>query len=119
MRNDGGTSFLWHVLTFFILYNNLIPISLQVTLEIVRFFQASYINIDVEMYDANSDSCAIARTSNLNEELGLVKFLMSDKTGTLTQNVMKFKQISVAGEIFGDNESDEFADEELISRYRQ
>ncbi|VDM53665.1 unnamed protein product [Angiostrongylus costaricensis] len=115
---DTRASFLWHVLTFFILYNNLIPISLQVTLEIVRFFQASYINIDVEMYDVNSDSCAVARTSNLNEELGLVKFLMSDKTGTLTQNVMKFKQISVAGEIFGDNESDEFADEEVINRYR-
>lgn len=37
--NDGRASFPWHVLTFFILYNNLIPISLQVTLEIVRFFQ--------------------------------------------------------------------------------
>jgi phospholipid-transporting ATPase len=37
-------SFLWNALTFFILYNNLIPISLQVTLEIVRFFQAGYIN---------------------------------------------------------------------------
>ncbi|KAE9417253.1 hypothetical protein Angca_007598, partial [Angiostrongylus cantonensis] len=118
LEEDARASFLWHVLTFFILYNNLIPISLQVTLEIVRFFQASYINIDVEMYDVNSDSCAVARTSNLNEELGLVKFLMSDKTGTLTRNVMKFKQISVAREIFGDNESDEFSDEELINRYR-
>lgn len=41
----------------------------------IKFFiilQAGYINQDVEMYDANSDSCAIARTSNLNEELGQV-----------------------------------------------
>nr|CDJ87636.1 ATPase domain containing protein [Haemonchus contortus] len=118
LQHDARTSFLWHVLTFFILYNNLIPISLQVTLEIVRFFQAGYINVDREMYDANSDSCAIARTSNLNEELGLVKFVMSDKTGTLTRNVMKFKRVSVAGRIFGDNETDEFNDEELVDEYR-
>lgn len=106
------------MLTFFILYNNLIPISLQVTLEIVRFFQASYINCDREMYDANSDSCAVARTSNLNEELGLVKFVMSDKTGTLTRNVMKFKRLYVAGRVFGDNEADEFADHQLIDAYQ-
>ncbi|CAI4230590.1 unnamed protein product [Auanema sp. JU1783] len=108
--NDKRSSFGWGVLTFFILYNNLIPISLQVTLELVRFFQAIYINNDIEMYDPNSDSCAIARTSNLNEELGQVKFVMSDKTGTLTRNVMKFKRISVNGFNYGDNENDEFSD---------
>ncbi|KIH44627.1 hypothetical protein ANCDUO_25347 [Ancylostoma duodenale] len=70
------------------------------------------------MYDVNSDSCAVARTSNLNEELGLVKFVMSDKTGTLTRNVMKFKRVSVAGQMYGDNETDEFADEDLVNRYR-
>ncbi|KAK6027057.1 phospholipid-translocating P-type ATPase, flippase [Ostertagia ostertagi] len=137
LQNDSRTSFPWHVLTFFILYNNLIPISLQVTLEIVRFFQvrlfflllnvrrtmlhplqAGYINADQEMYDANSDSCAIARTSNLNEELGLVKYVMSDKTGTLTRNVMKFKRVSVAGRLFGDNETDEFDDDSLVEEYR-
>ncbi|CAD6185628.1 unnamed protein product [Caenorhabditis auriculariae] len=114
LQSDSRGSFLWGVLTFFILYNNLIPISLQVTLEIVRFFQAGYINNDIEMYDVNSDSCAVARTSNLNEELGMVKFVMSDKTGTLTRNVMKFKRISVAGKNYGDNESDEFNDDSLL-----
>ncbi|EYC27863.1 hypothetical protein Y032_0008g224 [Ancylostoma ceylanicum] len=119
LQHDARASFPWHVLTFFILYNNLIPISLQVTLEIVRFFQATYINNDLEMYDVNSDSCAVARTSNLNEELGLVKFVMSDKTGTLTRNVMKFKRASVAGQMYGDNETDEFADQDLVNQYRQ
>ncbi|PIO58547.1 hypothetical protein TELCIR_20014, partial [Teladorsagia circumcincta] len=80
--------------------------------------QAGYINADQEMYDPNSDSCAIARTSNLNEELGLVKYVMSDKTGTLTRNVMKFKRVSVAGRVFGDNETDEFDDDALIEEYR-
>ncbi|VDL81336.1 unnamed protein product [Nippostrongylus brasiliensis] len=118
LQYDSRASFPWHVLTFFILYNNLIPISLQVTLEIVRFFQASYINVDLEMYDKNSDSCAVARTSNLNEELGLVKFVMSDKTGTLTRNVMKFKRISVAGKVFGDNDTDEFSDPNLVKEFQ-
>uniref|UniRef100_F1KSD9 Phospholipid-transporting ATPase n=1 Tax=Ascaris suum TaxID=6253 RepID=F1KSD9_ASCSU len=108
------TNFFWNVLTFFILYNNLIPISLQVTLELVRFFQASYINCDEKMYDEASDTCAVARTSNLNEELGQVKFVMSDKTGTLTRNVMKFKRCSVAGVNYGNDETDEFDDNSLV-----
>lgn len=71
------------------------------------------------MYDVNSDSCAIARTSNLNEELGQVKFIMSDKTGTLTRNVMKFKRLSIGSRNYGNNEDDEFADASLIEDYRQ
>ncbi|CAB3401820.1 unnamed protein product [Caenorhabditis bovis] len=118
LEHDPKGSFLWGVLTFFILYNNLIPISLQVTLEIVRFFQAIYINNDIEMYDVNSDSCAIARTSNLNEELGQVKFIMSDKTGTLTRNVMKFKRVSIGKENYGNNEDDEFDDPKLLEDYQ-
>lgn len=72
-----STNFLWNWLTFFILYNNLIPISLQVTLELVRFYQALFINEDIKMYDEENDVRASARTSNLNEELGQVKFLMT------------------------------------------
>lgn len=44
IREEDTAYFAWKALTFFILYNNLIPISLQVTLEVVRFFQAAYIN---------------------------------------------------------------------------
>lgn len=90
----------YNLLTFFILYNNLIPISLQVTLELVRFLQAIFINYDIEMYHEESNTPASARTSNLNEELGLVKYIFSDKTGTLTRNVMVFKKCSIAGSIY-------------------
>lgn len=58
-----------------ILYNNLIPISLQVTLEMVRFIQATFINMDIDMYHPETNTPAMARTSNLNEELGMVIFL--------------------------------------------
>ncbi|KAH8299708.1 hypothetical protein KR044_004998, partial [Drosophila immigrans] len=90
----------YNLLTFFILYNNLIPISLQVTLELVRFLQAIFINYDIEMYHEESNMPASARTSNLNEELGLIKYIFSDKTGTLTRNVMVFKKCSIASHIY-------------------
>ncbi|CAJ0580954.1 unnamed protein product, partial [Mesorhabditis spiculigera] len=117
MKGQGNnfTGFIMNAITFFILYNNLIPISLQVTLEMVRFFQAYFINWDLQMYDERTDSRAIARTSNLNEELGLVKFVMSDKTGTLTRNVMKFKRATVAGKKYGDNSGEEFEDDHLMA----
>ena len=80
-------------MTFVILYNNLIPISLLVTIEFVKLLQANFINNDAEMHYQGTD--ALARTSNLNEELGQIRYVFSDKTGTLTQNVMKFKECSI------------------------
>ncbi|KAL0884283.1 hypothetical protein ABMA27_016269 [Loxostege sticticalis] len=95
-----NTHFGFNFLTFLILYNNLIPISLQVTAEIVRFFQAKFIAMDSEMYHEQTDTPAMARTSNLNEELGMVKYVFSDKTGTLTCNIMEFHKCSIAEMIY-------------------
>lgn len=93
-------NFMYNLLTFLILFNNLIPISLQVTLEVVRFIQAIFINMDIHMYHAETDTPAMARTSNLNEELGQVRYIFSDKTGTLTRNVMEFKKCAVLNEVY-------------------
>ncbi|KAK4336536.1 hypothetical protein RND71_044252 [Anisodus tanguticus] len=71
---------------------------------IVRFIQAQFINWDLDMYCKENDTPAIARTSNLNEELGQVSYILSDKTGTLTCNVMEFKQCSIAGVKYKENE---------------
>ncbi|XP_056417763.1 phospholipid-transporting ATPase IB isoform X7 [Hyla sarda] len=101
-ENDAiYSNFGYNLLTFIILYNNLIPISLLVTLEVVKFIQALFINWDRDMYYADTDTPAMARTSNLNEELGQVKYLFSDKTGTLTCNVMNFKKCSIGGITYG------------------
>lgn len=70
------------------------------TLELVRFAQAIFINLDIDMYHAESNTPAMARTSNLNEELGMVNYVFSDKTGTLTRNVMEFKKCSIAGKVY-------------------
>uniref|UniRef100_A0A4W5PAD9 ATPase phospholipid transporting 8A2 n=1 Tax=Hucho hucho TaxID=62062 RepID=A0A4W5PAD9_9TELE len=111
---DISTNFWYNLLTFIILYNNLIPISLLVTLEVVKFTQALFINWDVEMYYAETDTPAMARTSNLNEELGQVKYLFSDKTGTLTCNVMHFKKCTIAGITYGHFPDLDFDDPTLI-----
>ncbi|XP_012547215.1 probable phospholipid-transporting ATPase IA isoform X1 [Bombyx mori] len=100
LEEAQNAHFGFNFLTFLILYNNLIPISLQVTAEIVRFFQAKFISMDSEMYDPASDTAAMARTSNLNEELGMVRYVFSDKTGTLTQNVMVFHKCTIAEVIY-------------------
>jgi magnesium-transporting ATPase (P-type) len=87
--------------TFFILFNNFLPLSLYVTLEIVNFVQAYYVDQDLEMYDETQDTPALARTSNQNGDLGQIEYVFSDKTGTLTCNEMKFRRCAVSGQIYG------------------
>lgn len=66
----------------------------------VRFLQAIFINMDIEMYHEETDTPAMARTSNLNEELGQIKYIFSDKTGTLTRNIMEFRKLAVGTEVY-------------------
>uniref|UniRef100_A0A3Q1H4J5 Phospholipid-transporting ATPase n=1 Tax=Anabas testudineus TaxID=64144 RepID=A0A3Q1H4J5_ANATE len=100
-KNGGAANFGLNFLTFIILFNNLIPISLLVTLEVIKFIQAFFINWDTDMLYEPTNTPAMARTSNLNEELGQVKYIFSDKTGTLTCNVMQFKKCTIAGVAYG------------------
>ncbi|XP_071484372.1 phospholipid-transporting ATPase IF-like [Diadema antillarum] len=84
-------------LSFLVLYNYIIPISLYVTIEMQKFLGSIYLGWDIEMYDEAANEVAKANTSDLNEELGQVEYMFTDKTGTLTENEMKFRQCSING----------------------
>ncbi|GMH33103.1 hypothetical protein BSKO_00937 [Bryopsis sp. KO-2023] len=87
-------------MTFWILTSYMVPISLFVTMEIVKFWQAFvFINNDPDM--VAPDEPARARNSNLNEDLGKVEYIFSDKTGTLTSNDMQLRMISIKNQSYG------------------
>ncbi|XP_043724478.1 phospholipid-transporting ATPase 3-like isoform X2 [Telopea speciosissima] len=102
---NPNNRFLVAVLTMFTvitLFSTIIPISLYVSIEMIKFIQSTqYINKDLHMYHTETNTPALARTSNLNEELGQVEYIFSDKTGTLTRNLMEFFKCSVGGEVYG------------------
>jgi phospholipid-translocating ATPase len=88
--------FIQVLVSFIIMFNTMIPLSLYVSMEIIKVGQMLLMN-DIEMYDPISDTPMEARTTTINEELGQISYIFSDKTGTLTDNSMRFRKMSVAG----------------------
>lgn len=101
----GGTAGLTGFITFWaavIVFQNLVPISLYISLEIVRTLQAIFIYSDVNMYYDVIDQPCVPKSWNISDDVGQIEYIFSDKTGTLTQNVMEFKKATINGQPYGE-----------------
>ncbi|KAK1999557.1 phospholipid-translocating P-type ATPase [Colletotrichum falcatum] len=94
---DAQVKFYEILIGFIIQFNNVIPLALYISLEIVKVGQLLMLNSDLEMYHAETDTPARCNTNTILENLGQVGYVFTDKTGTLTENVMKFRKLSIAG----------------------
>jgi len=101
----GGNPPLDGLITFWsavILFQNLVPISLYISLEIIRSCQAFFIYSDTFMYYEKLDYPCTPKSWNISDDLGQIEYIFSDKTGTLTQNVMEFKKCTINGFPYGE-----------------
>ncbi|KAL5807689.1 hypothetical protein ACOSQ3_028380 [Xanthoceras sorbifolium] len=88
-------------LSSIIVFQIMIPISLYITMELVRLGQSYFMIEDRHMYDSSSGSRFQCRSLNINEDLGQIRYVFSDKTGTLTENKMEFQRASLYGRNYG------------------
>jgi phospholipid-translocating P-type ATPase (flippase) len=98
---DKVKYFVTEFFLYFLLMYNMIPVSLYVSMTTVKAIQARFIEWDNKIYHADTDTPTKVRNMNLNEELGRVTHIFSDKTGTLTCNVMEFRKCVINGKSYG------------------
>ena len=75
-------------------------------MSVVYGMQSFFMENDIQLYDSVNDEPMRVRTSVLNDDLGQVGYIFTDKTGTLTANLMQFRKCLVDGVSYGLGESD-------------
>ena len=120
-KSDSDTSVILNTLTsfmkFFLLLSSIIPISLLVSLEIIKIIQSLTIYFDAQMYSVQSDQGCKVMSISLNEELGLITDVFTDKTGTLTSNEMVFQACTVGMVRYDAKTIDNYDKNSDLSRY--
>eukprot|EP00667_Euglena_gracilis_P000593 EG_transcript_593 len=104
-RPEISREVLWHYIVypgrFFLLTSVMIPISFKVITDISKYWISLCIAWDLTMYDEATDTPAGVEDSAIAEDLGQIQVILSDKTGTLTENVMQFKCCTIEGVVYG------------------
>jgi len=103
VQNDKMASdFIEDFCTYWVILYQIVPIGLYVGFEVMKLVLGFQINFDKSMVDEKTKQAAMARTADLVEEMGQVRYVFSDKTGTLTQNEMRFARCFIGNKDFGE-----------------
>ncbi|KAF5353971.1 hypothetical protein D9756_007010 [Leucocoprinus leucothites] len=104
--SDPTSSYVLNAIITFasclIAFQNIVPISLYISIEIVKTIQAYFISQDIDMYYEPYNTPCVPKTWNISDDLGQIEYIFSDKTGTLTQNIMEFQKCSIHGVAYGE-----------------
>lgn len=105
-------------LTFIIAIQSLVPIALYVSWEIVKYLQIVMIHNDEKLYNPKTDKTARCQAMNITEDLGQIDYIFSDKTGTLTENVMIFRYCTIDGETYHETKTARYKSTDM-PRFRE
>eukprot|EP00299_Pterocystis_sp_00344_P014137 c6991_g1_i3.p1 GENE.c6991_g1_i3~~c6991_g1_i3.p1 ORF type:complete len:1039 (-),score=298.76 c6991_g1_i3:48-3164(-) len=107
LSSDLTSSRWYHALVvparFLLLCSMMIPISLKVTLDFSRAFYAKLIEWDENMHDPVTDRYATSNNTAISEDLGQIDIILTDKTGTLTQNLMVFQKCLIGNMLYNED----------------
>ncbi|XP_024444638.1 phospholipid-transporting ATPase 2 isoform X2 [Populus trichocarpa] len=102
-------------LRFELLCSIMIPISIKVSLDLVKSLYAKFIDWDREMIDLETETPSHATNTAISEDLGQVEYILTDKTGTLTENKMVFRICCISGNFYGNEAGDASKDKQLLN----